>query len=82
MQILIIFILITSILAYRVENDVIVLESDSWEEAIEEHQYLFIYYYSPNNSKCMKFMTEYEEAAARMKNYDPKVTMAKISSKE
>ena len=46
------------------DKDVIVLADSTFDKAIEQYEYLLVYFYAPWCIRCNKFHPEYEKAAS------------------
>jgi thiol-disulfide isomerase/thioredoxin len=62
------------------EDDVIVLDSTNFKQAIESHFTLMVEFYAPWCTHCKTLAPEYSQAARILKYSDPPYFMAKVDA--
>lgn len=62
------------------EDDVLVLDGKTFEEAIKSNPFILVEFYAPWCGHCKQFAPEYSAAAKQLKQANPPVPLAKIDA--
>jgi protein disulfide-isomerase A1 len=66
----------------EVENDVIVLNDNTFDAELAKHEFLLVEFYAPWCGQCKKLAPQYEAAALKLAEQDPKRFVAKVDVTE
>merc|ERR1712093_30661 len=71
-----------ALIAFAAASDVVVLDSDNFDEVVSENYFVFVEFYAPWCGHCKRLAPDYETLATELKGEESPAVVAKVDATE
>merc|ERR1712093_269903 len=71
-----------ALIAFAAASDVVVLDSDNFDEVVSENDFVFVEFYAPWCGHCKRLAPDYETLATELKGEESPAVVAKVDATE